>query len=96
MISIKSHSFRWLCFVVGLVAPHLSMGQDAVIPLHEDSVVRFATKAEGITAVTTKDAFIEALSNFDKQSRLMTGKPVTTEEYLKFVSNEVKAFDPAA
>ncbi len=64
----------------------------AEIPLHGDSVVRFATVAEGQDALTKQDRFVKAMSRFDRQSRLQTDRDVTEAEYLKFVADEVIAW----
>ncbi len=65
----------------------------AEVPLHRDTVVRFATVEEGVAALTKRDGFIESLSRFDLQSRLRTDQAVSRDDLLKFIANQVIAWD---
>ena len=56
----------------------------------DGTVVRFATQQEGAAVLSTRDRFIAALSPFDRQSRLATSKEVSEEEFLAFISSQVR------
>jgi hypothetical protein len=56
------------------------------VPLHRDSVVRFASVEEATAVLTQRDHFISSLSRFDRQARLATGDEVTDEALLKFIA----------
>lgn len=70
-----------------------AIGQDVAagdrLALHRRSVVRFASVAEGRKVVTCRDAFIGAMSPFDRQARLKTDRAVSTDEHLKFAAAQV-------
>ena len=60
------------------------------LPLHGDSVVRFASAEEGASWVAAKDSHIRSLSRFDLQSRLETDREVSLDDFLKFASEQVR------
>lgn len=57
--------------------------------------VWFATVEEGRRELGRSDAFIEALSPFDRQARLKSEEPVSTEEFLEHVVAQVRPFTDA-
>lgn len=67
----------WLLFPILIAAPD--------VPLHGETVVHLATAGEARALLTTRDAFVKALSPFDRQSRVETDRDVSEEEFLKFL-----------
>jgi hypothetical protein len=65
------------------------------ILLTADCEVRFASLEQGREILTTDDAFTASLSRFDLQARLKTDKEVTLADWKQFVSEQVKAWEPA-
>jgi len=63
------------------------------VPIHGKSSVHFASLDEAAAIVTAQDQFIEHLSRFDLQSRMKTDREVTKADYLKFVAQEVVAWE---
>ncbi|MCH2202186.1 MAG: hypothetical protein MK102_09455 [Fuerstiella sp.] len=57
--------------------------------IHRQSRAGFADRQTGIEKLTRRDHFVNAMSRFDRQSRLLTDENVTVEEYLDFVSQHV-------
>jgi hypothetical protein len=62
---------------------------DAPIRLGPNSSVVFASAEEGKIILTKRDAFVQALSPFDRSARLKTDRPVDEKEFLEFVGNSV-------
>jgi hypothetical protein len=62
----------------------------AEFPLTPHCKIRFATRDEGAAAITARDFFTEHLSRFDLQARLRTDRPVTLDDWRKFVTGEVR------
>lgn len=60
------------------------------LPLHGDTVLKFATVEEGRAALTKEDVYVRAQSRYDRQSRLGTDQDVTDEEYFRFVAAAVE------
>jgi hypothetical protein len=65
------------------------------ILLTADCEVRFASLEQGREILTTDDAFTASLSRFYLQARLKTDKEVTLADWKQFVSEQVKAWEPA-
>lgn len=65
------------------------------IRFHGESVIRFATRDEGIQSLTRRDRFVNALSRFDLQSRMMTDRDVTVDDYLKVVAGHCQGWSDA-
>lgn len=59
------------------------------VKLHRRSVVEFATRQQAAAALTRRDDFINALSDFDRQCRLQAKSVPTTEQYLEFVKKHI-------
>jgi hypothetical protein len=53
-------------------------------------VVRFADVRQGVAALSARDAYIGALSPFDRQVRLRTDRPVSEDEFLAFLGSHVR------
>jgi hypothetical protein len=51
--------------------------------------VEFAGVKEGAEILSRRDDFVQRLSPFDRAARMKTDKPVSEEEYLKFVGRNV-------
>jgi hypothetical protein len=83
-----------LTILIGaLVAASALAGAAEERPLTGDSVVRFASAAEGAAAITAKDEFVAALSRFDLQCRMQSGGPATVEAWQKFAAGEVRGWE---
>ncbi len=59
------------------------------VPLHGDSVIRFASVDEGRALLATPDEFTKQLGPLETQIRLRTDKPVTADDYIQHVLPEV-------
>lgn len=62
------------------------------VPLHGDSVLRFANVEEGIRALTARDRFIASLSPFDRQVRVKSDEEVSEEDLLSYIEKQVVAW----
>lgn len=83
-----------LVLAVALVAAaEASPGGPAGRPLLEGVEIRFATVEEGQALLTSRDAFIERLSPFDRAARLGSADPVSEEAFLAFVARHVVPWD---
>jgi hypothetical protein len=68
----------------------LTVGASAQeVPLHRESVVRFASVKEGAALLAKEDRYTKVLSRFDLQSRLQTDKKVTSADLRKFAAKQV-------
>jgi hypothetical protein len=67
----------------------------AEVKLTDATIVRFADVPEGIQAVTRRDDYIRALGPFDRQVRLKTDRPVSEDELLAFVGQNVRPWSDA-
>lgn len=63
------------------------------VPLHGDSVIRFAETEEGIHALIQRDRFISSLSPFDRQVRVRSEEEVSEKAFLRFVEKQVVAWE---
>lgn len=61
----------------------------ADIPLTKDCNVRLASVKQGRQALGKRDAFIEAMSPYDRQARLRSSEPVSTDQFLAHVEKQV-------
>ncbi len=77
-------------FLLCTLAAGLSQTQ---VNLTTNCTLAFATVEEGQKILTTRDDFIQRLSPFDRSARLKTDKDVSEAEFLKFVSQNVLAWD---
>jgi len=57
--------------------------------LRDGTVARFASVSEGAEILGRKDDFIQRLSVFDRSARIKTDKPISEQEFLKFVQANV-------
>jgi len=62
------------------------------VRLSDRSSVRFATRQQGIAAITADDPFTRNLSRFDLQARMRTDREVTLEDWKEFVAKEVRGW----
>jgi hypothetical protein len=65
------------------------------IRLTPEAMVEFADAQRGAQALATTDTFIESLSPFDRAARKQTDQPVSTEEFLRFISSQALPWDAA-
>jgi hypothetical protein len=56
--------------------------------------LKFASVSQATTALSQRDRFIQALSPFDRQSRLGTSQAVTEGEFLEYVRQQVLPWTP--
>lgn len=59
------------------------------VPLGKNSQLHFASTTEARKILTTRDDFIQRISQFDRSARMKVDRSVTTEEFLAFVGNNV-------
>jgi len=64
------------------------------IPLHGQTVVRFASREEGRAVLGRNDEFIAALSRFDRQARMGSARDVRTEELREFLASQAAVWQP--
>jgi len=57
--------------------------------LRDRTVAHFAPVSEGVKILGRKDDFIQRLSGFDRSARMKTDKPISEQEFLKFVQANV-------
>ncbi|MBL9212073.1 MAG: hypothetical protein JNL92_16565 [Opitutaceae bacterium] len=67
---------------------------DGSFALTAGTSIRFASVEQGREVLGRRDAFITALSPWDRQARLRTDRDVSSEEFLAFVTGEVLAWEP--
>jgi hypothetical protein len=65
------------------------------VPFHHETHFRFATVAEAESALGRADAWVRALSPFDRQLRLDAPEPVDKEAFLDFVRGQARGWDAA-
>ena len=56
----------------------------------------FATPETARNILTNRDAFINALSPFDRSARMQTDRSVSEEEFLAFLGENVRRWSPQA
>jgi hypothetical protein len=66
---------------------------DAVV-IRPGSTVEFAGTAAGARILSSRDAFVEEMSPFDRSARLKTAKDVSEAEYLAFVGRQTREWSP--
>lgn len=64
------------------------------LPLHGETKARFAAPEEAAAVLSRRDSFARALSRFDLQSRMKTGREVTLDAFLAFAAGEAEAWTP--
>ncbi|MDX1945511.1 MAG: hypothetical protein SFU86_08880 [Pirellulaceae bacterium] len=79
--------------LVGLIGGATAARGDD-LPLIGETVVHFATPAEGVAILTADDDFTRSLSRFDLQVRLKNGGEVSLDQWRKFVAGEVLTWTP--
>ena len=67
----------------------LSLHAAAEVPLGTKTTAHFASVAEGREVLGKEDDFVARMSAFDRAARLKTGRPVSEEEYLAFVRENI-------
>lgn len=78
-------SFRFALAVLGSVLAYgLASGQE--ISLTPKTIIQFASAPDGRRELGKKDAFIEAMSPFDRTARMQSDQPVGEAELLRFIS----------
>lgn len=59
----------------------------------EKPIIVYATPEEGKAILTAHDDFIKAMSPFDRALRMRSEKPVSTQEFVDFIGNNVMAWN---
>ncbi len=77
------------CGILVCWAGRLVAAEPAEVRLSPQTVVRFASVAEGREAIAKRDTFTAALSTFDLQCRLNTDREVAAEDLLKLYADNV-------
>lgn len=67
---------------------------DLNLKLQEGTELVFAEVEDAKKRLTTKDAFIESLSSFDRSARLKTDKYVSEKEFLEHIANQIRPWVP--
>lgn len=65
----------------------------ADIRLTERCQIHFATREQGVAAITVEDRFTRSLSPFDLQARMRTDREVTLADWKEFVAGEVREWN---
>ncbi|MFN2622104.1 MAG: hypothetical protein ABR611_04590 [Chthoniobacterales bacterium] len=76
-----------LCAQLLLAPPALADGE---VTIGKKTVVRFLSASESRPLITARDDFVKRLSPFDRGARLKVAQPVSEEQYLAFVGNNVR------
>lgn len=90
--------FAFVATAISLPIGHVCHGEknqnsdvsESVIELQKGTDIVFAGVEEAKKHLTKKDDFIKFLSPFDRSARLETDKPVSEEEFLEHVANQVR------
>lgn len=83
---MTSHLLLFVVYSFLLASPALANESTTI---HKHSSAVFPDKETAIEKLTERDQFVEAMSRFDRQSRLQSDTDVTIEAYLEFVSQHV-------
>jgi hypothetical protein len=83
----------WLVAILCCFGFSDSKGAD--VDLAGGSVAHFASIDEGREILGNRDEFVQRLSPFDRAARLKTDRPVSEEEFLKFVKSSVQEWTDA-
>jgi hypothetical protein len=97
---LKKKQLLLFGIVVIIIFPsieHICLGQGGenvgasgtVVELQKGTEIVFAGVEEAKKRLTEKDEFIKSLSPFDRSARLMTDKPVSEEEFLEYLAEQV-------
>jgi hypothetical protein len=76
-------------FVVAALVFSVTQLAAGQVNVRDETTARFASVTEGAEILARKDDFIQRLSAFDRSARLKTDKPVSEEEFLKFLRANV-------
>ncbi|HEY4229711.1 MAG TPA: hypothetical protein VGO79_06045 [Thermoanaerobaculia bacterium] len=85
---------RVLGAVLGLILA-AKFARAQVVEIAPGTRAAFASVDEGARLLSSRDAFVAAMSPFDRSARLKTGKDVTEEEYLSFVARQTREWTDA-
>ena len=67
----------------------------AQVHLGESTTILFATVDEAKHILTSRDDFVRRMSPFDRAARMKTARDVSEKKYLKFVGNNILAWNDA-
>jgi hypothetical protein len=80
---------NWSRALALMMALSMTPRANADLKLREGCIARFASVGEGAEILGRKDDFIQRLSAFDRAARMKTDRPVSEDEFLKFVKRNV-------
>src|SRR5262245_20013154 len=85
LASVKcGFAFLLIVSILYLTPSHCTAHGEEIL-LGRQSQVIFANQAMGCELLGKRDAFVAALSPFDRAARLKSDKPVSEEQFLNFV-----------
>lgn len=87
--------FAWCWLGVLMTGPGISAGWAADLPWHGNSLIHWATAAEGEEILTREDRFLQAVGPFDRQGRVGTADQVSPAKFQEFLRSHVRPWDPA-
>ena len=79
-----------LVIAVSSIAPSVHAATD--VDLRKGSTAHFASVTEAAVILGERDDFIQRLSAFDRASRMKTDRPVSEDEFLRFVKANAAAW----
>ncbi len=82
-------------FALALFAGAAATFAPAAFELGPETRVELATAAEGARLLSSRDAFVEAMSPFDRGARLKTDRDVSVAEYLAFAGKQARDWTDA-
>lgn len=77
-------------FAIALLAVFPAVSAPGALELGPGSRVELAAAAEGARLLSSRDAFVEVMSPFDRGARLKTDRDVTEAEYLAFAGRQAR------
>ena len=83
--------FFSLCVLISLAQTNLKAQE---VPLHGESVIKFATQKEAAKLLGKRDRFVAAMSTFDRHSRLRN-ETATEADVLELASSAALGWSPA-
>src|SRR5690349_18774827 len=86
MLSRNGGAMKTLLLSLLLLLTPLRLALAADLELQPGTKVAFASREEAAKLLVERDAFVQALSPFDRSARLKTDKETSEKAYLDFVA----------
>jgi hypothetical protein len=83
-------TWQWIGMVSLILLPNICSSTG--VELRPGTIVDFASVEEGRAVLGSRDAFIQAMSPFDRCVRMKTSRLVTEAELLTYITNQVRAW----